>query len=164
MFSKEFEGIKIKSNDLVAFFKELKGELAFKGENEKGILRNIVKMSLEADEEGFIYFNELLFKAMKRIYGEERTKKKVLAEIEFKYLEKLQQIKEKMLMKSRKQDRIKAVSVNPFLTVMYKSMSFKAWFKIYRQNLDKRQDEINFGIDRDSSDEELEAINSHNGH
>lgn len=53
-------------------------------------MRNIVKMNLESDEEGFIYFNELLFKSMKRIYGCERTKKKVLAEIELKTLEKLQ--------------------------------------------------------------------------
>src|SRR5438105_407810 len=82
-FSKDFEGVKIKSVDLVPFFKELKGNLAFVGENDAGIMRNIVKMSLESDEEGFIYFNELLFKAMKRKYGEERTKKKVLAEYEF---------------------------------------------------------------------------------
>ena len=78
-FSKEFEGIKIRSFDLVPFFKELKGNLSFTGENDAGIMRNIVKMSLESDEEGFIYFNELLFKSMKRKYGEEKTKKKILA-------------------------------------------------------------------------------------
>lgn len=54
------------------FFKSLKGNLGMhneKGESDTVIMRNIVKMNLESDEEGFIYFNELLFKAMKRIYG-----------------------------------------------------------------------------------------------
>lgn len=63
------------------------------------------------------------------------------------------------MMKSRRQERVKAVSVNPFLTVMYKSMSFKAWLKIYRENYKKRREEIDFGVDRDSSDEELDGEN-----
>jgi hypothetical protein len=52
---------------------------------------------------------------------------------------------------------VKAVSVNPFLTIMYKSMSFKAWLNIYRKNYEKRQDEINYGVDRDSSDDDIET-------
>lgn len=114
-FSKEYEGLKIRSLDLMPFFKHLKGNLAFTGETDSGIMRHIVKMNLECDEEGFIYFNELLFKAMRRIYGEERTKKKVLADFEFKTMEKLMAIKEKQVMKSRKQERVKAVSVKTFL-------------------------------------------------
>jgi hypothetical protein len=101
-FSKEFDGLKVRSFDLVPFFKSIKGNLSFSGESDSGIMRNIVKMNLESDEDGFIYFNELLFKSMKRVYGEERTKKKVLADLEFKTLEKLQQMKMKMIMKSRK--------------------------------------------------------------
>lgn len=58
-------------------------------------------MNVEADDEGFVYFNELLFKAMKRRYGVERTKKRVLAELEFETLEKLQKIKDKMIILSR---------------------------------------------------------------
>ena len=71
---------------------------------------------------------------MKRQYGQERTKKRILAEFELKALEKLQNIKEKMIQKSRKQERVKAVTVNPFLMVMYKNMSFKAWIKQYSKN------------------------------
>ena len=37
-------------------------------------------------------------------------------------------------------------------------MSFKTWLKIYRQNYSKRREEIDFGIDRESSDEEEERI------
>ena len=71
---------------------------------------------------------------MKRTYGTERTKKKILIELEFKTLEKLQKIKMNTILKERKNQRIKAVTVNPFLAVMYKNMSFKAWAKIYRNN------------------------------
>lgn len=37
-------------------------------------------MDLEADEEGFVYFNELLFKSMKRAFGEKRITNKILAD------------------------------------------------------------------------------------
>lgn len=42
-----------------------------------------------SDENGFVYFNELLFKAMKRKYAEERLKKKAMIEYELQTLEKL---------------------------------------------------------------------------
>ena len=36
-----------------------------------------------------------------------------------------------MLKIERHDQKVKAVTVNPFLTIMYKNMSFKAWLKIY---------------------------------
>ena len=44
------------------------------------------------DDDGFIYFNELLYKTMKRRYAPGRTKKKVLFELELKTLEILENI------------------------------------------------------------------------
>ena len=88
-----------------------------------------------SDEEGFVYFNELLFKSMKRRYGQERTKKKVLVDLELKTLEKLMRIKEKMITKQRGIERIKAVTFNPFLAVMYKNMSFRSWNKLFSKDL-----------------------------
>jgi hypothetical protein len=96
-FSKEFEGIRMNSLDLTIFFKHLKGNLGMHSESDQHILRNIVKMNLESDENGFVYFNELLFKAMKRKYAEERTKNRVLIEHELKILQKLMDIKQTML-------------------------------------------------------------------
>ena len=125
--AKEFQGLKVRSLDLVFLFKDLGGNLGMKNETEKTIMRYIVKMNLESDEEGFIYFNELLFKSMKRIYGKERTKKRILVDLELKTLDKLQKIKDNQLRKARKNERVKAVTVNPFLMMMYKNMSFKAW-------------------------------------
>lgn len=109
----------------------MEGRLSFGSASESEILRNLVKMNLESDEEGFIYFNEMLFKTMKRVYGTERSRKRILIEFELKTLERLQQLKLKIATKDRKEQRIKAVTVNPFLAVMYKNMSFKAWRKIY---------------------------------
>ena len=58
-------------------------------DSDSHILRNIVKMNLESDEHGFIYFNELLFKAMKRKYTDERTKNRILINHEVQILERL---------------------------------------------------------------------------
>jgi hypothetical protein len=100
-------------------------------ESDAHILRNIVKMSLDSDEHGFVYFNEVLFKSMKRKYAEERTKNRALIEHEVRALEKLQIMKQKMIKKQRHDDKVRAVTVNPFLTIMYKSMTFKSWVKLY---------------------------------
>jgi hypothetical protein len=54
-------------------------------------------MDLEADGDGFVYFNELLFKTMKMVFGEEHLKHKKLIEAEFRALKKIKQIKEKIL-------------------------------------------------------------------
>jgi len=83
------------------------------------------------DDDGFIYFNELLYKTMKRRYAPGRTKKKVLFELELKTLEILEKIMKEQVLASRKKERQKAVSVNPFLAMMYKSMSFNVWKYIY---------------------------------
>jgi hypothetical protein len=48
-----------------------------------------------SDDEGFVYFNELLYKTMKRRYAKGRTKKKVMFELELETLEKLEKIMER---------------------------------------------------------------------
>lgn len=47
VFAKEHEGIRIKANDLVSFFRSLGGNLAFGNVSDQEIMRNIVKMNLE---------------------------------------------------------------------------------------------------------------------
>jgi hypothetical protein len=86
---------------------------------------------LARDDDGFIYFNELLFKTMKRRYMPNRTKKKILFEMELNTLEKLERIMKEQIYASRKKERQKAVAVNPFLVMMYKNMSFNVWCDIY---------------------------------
>jgi hypothetical protein len=68
---------------------------------------------------------------MKRRYANGRTKKKVLYELELDTLDRLDKIMKEQIFASRKKERMKAVAVNPFLAMMYKSMSFNVWRDIY---------------------------------
>lgn len=131
IFAKEYDGIKMREMDLMKFFRELKGNLGFKGQesDDKLILRSVVKMGVESDEDGFVYFNELLYKSMKRLHGDEHINNKKLALNEIETKKKIQQITNLQIKKSREVEKKQAVAVNPFLTIMYKRMSFKAWAK-----------------------------------
>lgn len=60
--------------------------------DRKGIERELVIMNIQADPDGFVYFNELLYKTMKRRYMPGRTKKKILFECELDTLDKLEKI------------------------------------------------------------------------
>jgi hypothetical protein len=71
---------------------------------------------------------------MKRRYANGRTKKKVLYELELDTLDRLDKIMKQQIFASRKKERLKAVAVNPFLAMMYKSMSFNVWRDIYGKN------------------------------
>jgi len=95
-FSRDFDGFKIRGNDIQKFFKELKGDLGMSMiTDKKTVERELVIMNLQADNDGYIYFNELLYKTMKRRYAYGRTKKKVLYELELDTLEKLEKIMKK---------------------------------------------------------------------
>lgn len=72
---------------------------------------------------------------MKRRYANGRTKKKVLYELELDTLDRLDKIMKQQIFASRKKERLKAVAVNPFLAMMYKSMSFNVWRDIYGKNI-----------------------------
>lgn len=71
---------------------------------------------------------------MKRRYANGRTKKKVLYELELDTLDRLDKIMKEQIFASRKKERLKAVAVNPFLAMMYKSMSFNVWREIFGKN------------------------------
>ena len=60
-FSKEHSGIKIRMFELIGFIKELKGNLGMHGESDNVILRNCVKMNIDAY---FIVF--IIFLVMKK--------------------------------------------------------------------------------------------------
>lgn len=60
---------------------------------DKDIIKSVVLMELVSDEEGFVYFNELLFRAMRMVYGESRVKNKILVEHELKTMKKIEEIK-----------------------------------------------------------------------
>lgn len=105
---------------------------------DKEIIKDVVLMELQSDEDGFVYFHELLFRAMRRVYGEQHVKNKILVEHELRAMQKIEAIKQKMKKKAWKQERTQAAQVNPFMLQMYMNISFKAWLNQYRLNYDKR--------------------------
>ena len=68
---------------------------------------------------------------MKRRYMPSRTKKKILFECELDTLDKLEKIMTEQIKLSLAKERKDAIAVNPFLSMMYKSMSFNVWNDIY---------------------------------
>ena len=101
-----------------------------------------------------VYFNELLYKTMKRRYAPGRTKKKILFECELQTLEKLEKINREQIFLSLKKERQNATAINPFMATMYKNMSFNCWMRVYEKNLPKRNNEMLLGLERPISDED----------
>jgi len=40
------------------------------------IIKSVMQMELESDNESFVYYNELLYNVMRREYGEQHVKKR----------------------------------------------------------------------------------------
>eukprot|EP00825_Cyclidium_porcatum_P019509 TRINITY_DN2214_c0_g1_i1.p1 TRINITY_DN2214_c0_g1~~TRINITY_DN2214_c0_g1_i1.p1 ORF type:complete len:381 (+),score=74.92 TRINITY_DN2214_c0_g1_i1:61-1203(+) len=148
-FTKQYQGEKIHQKKLIQFFMALDPPLGFgSNKNTQKIIKEILKMQIHGDKNGFIYFNELLFVSMKRVmskriiskankelltyiaYEESQTKKKLLT------LQK-QMLSEEMsaannsqqkLSKQRPMDR-KVDKLNPFTLIIFVRMCLVTWKK-----------------------------------
>lgn len=65
-------------NKIIDFYSSMPKPLGMRGEIEEEIMKNIVMMDIQSDE-GYYYFNEILFKTMKRYYCNTPIKNKLLA-------------------------------------------------------------------------------------
>ena len=127
--------IKIRDNKLVLFFKTMSSPIGMEGEeinDDSDILRNVVLMNIKQDENGYIYFNELLYKVMKKKYGIKNVKNKILADKEIAAYIKINNIQKK---KSQGliSDNKKVYLVNPFLQYMNYKISFNTWMHFARR-------------------------------
>ena len=113
--------------------------------------KNIVQMDIRADEEGYVYFNELLYKVMRKSYGIKHIRNKQLAEHEASTFLKINKIQEKMS-KFLISEEKKAISVNPFLAMMYYTISFKTWMNMTRKKLEVDIKNENIYGSEDSND------------
>lgn len=111
-------------------------------------------MSLETDENGFVYFNDLLFKSMKLKYGEEHVRNKVLGFAETKTILKLNKLRKWISRSFWKNEKKAFSSANPFLAMMYYNKAYKKWKIWWHKNIERRQNEVKYELNRDSSDEE----------
>ena len=53
-----------------------------RGEKVNTIIKSVMQMELVSDNEGFVYFNELLFRVMRRVYGDPHVMNKILVDHE----------------------------------------------------------------------------------
>ena len=141
--------LKIKENQLTQFFRKLgeKGEkeqsLGFSEEFYNGgeLKKQILKMAIKSDN-GYIYFNELLYRCMRRKYGNMKINKRMqIFELRTQYGIYLMTLKIQQNSKSLSNEDIfnsivkKENGVNPFLTVMNFKISFKTWLKFARKKI-----------------------------
>ena len=87
-----------------------------------------------SDDEGLVYFNELLFGVMRRLYIEENNMNSVVYKQEQDTLEKIHENSIKAMKKgyyrqSRSQFLKKEGGANPFLTMMYLRITLRCWKK-----------------------------------
>ena len=146
--------VKMKDNKLLAFFKSMEVPLGMEKEvlnNDNDYNKNIVQMDIRADEEGYVYFNELLYKVMRKAYGVKHIRNKKLAEHEANTFMKINKIQEKMS-KFLISEEKKAISVNPFLAMMYYNISFKTWMNVTRKTMETELKNQNIYGSEDSND------------
>ena len=82
--------------------------LGMSDKSDKDIIKDVVLMELQSDEDGFVYFHELLYRTMRRYYGELHIKNKILVDHELRTMQKIEAIKLKMKKKSLKNERTQA--------------------------------------------------------
>merc|ERR1712166_1000823 len=104
--------------------------------------KTLLKMGIRS-EDGWIYFNELLYRCLRKVHGNFKLDKRM------QYVELLTQFKISMITTNFKSDTnkpdnemifnsltTKGQSVNPFLTQMYYRISFNAWLNASRKHRD----------------------------
>ena len=113
--------------------------------------KQILKMGIRSNEDCFIFFNELLYRCMRRIYGNFKLNRRMTVyeiTIQFKLLKlTLQQTKADKQNDSQKQEamlhKLSATeyAFNPFMTNMYFKISFMTWLNIARNSLAVKEHE-----------------------
>lgn len=147
---KKFRCKKIKESQLPKFFRELglKGDqatsLGFSTEfySEAELKKNILKMGIKSDQ-GSVYFNELLYRCMRRRYGNMKINKQMqIFELRTQYKIYQLTLKEKNIDVTKiDNDDIyqniikKENNMNPFLTIMNFKITFRTWLKFARKKL-----------------------------
>lgn len=146
--------LKIKEKQLPKFFRRL-GEdgdkatsLGFGPDHyEPGELKKqMLKMAIKSDN-GYVYFNELLYRCMRRKYGNMKINKKMqICELLTQYRIYLMtlEIQRKGHLQVSDEDIKHALvkkenGVNPFLTVMNFRITFRAWSKQARRRIAKAE-------------------------
>ena len=131
---------KIQEKNLARFFRALgeDGDLGFNKEkvNEDELKKHMLKMAIKGDL-GYIYFNELLYRCMRRKYSPPKLKKKLMVNevyTQYQVLQMTWKVKGINKMKMTNDDIYNSLikkenQINPFLMNMNYKITFKTWKK-----------------------------------
>lgn len=142
----KYRCIKLREKQLNDFFRALPMPFGLPPETSDDQLKKVMlKMGVRCDD-GYVYFNELLYRCMRRQYGNFKLNKKMQI-IELKTQYKIYQITNKQQNQTNKQELYELFfnkmigngkSVNPFLLQMYFHISFNTWLN-YSRKQDRRE-------------------------
>ena len=141
--SLKYKCVKMREKQLFDFFRKLPTPIGLPQEMTDNDIRKVMlKMGIRSDN-GYVYFNELLYRCMRRQYGNFKLGRKLqIRELTTQYMIYCQtckaQSKEKLI-KDHELFFSKMIgngkAVNPFLTMMYFKISFQVWRKYARKQL-----------------------------
>jgi hypothetical protein len=131
---------------LVDFFLSLAGPMGMKPSStthymtDPEVKKQILKMGIRSDD-GWIFFNELLYRCMRRVYSNFKLNKRMqITELRTLFKISLISMKAKDAEGQANSESVfeqiinKSQSVNPFLTMMYYRISFNTWLNAARKN------------------------------
>jgi hypothetical protein len=117
--------------------------------SESDVKKQVLKLGIRK-ENGFIYFNELLYRSMRRVYGNFKLNKKLqLKELRTQFRLFVMTEQQRLPRPNISNEEIfsnlinHGKSVNPFLTIMYYRISFNSWL-----NATRRDRETPFNVEK----------------
>jgi Ion transport protein len=135
-----YHGVKIHYNDLPQFMYGLSPALGLDRSVPRGkIMRMMVALRLDIDENGFIYYNDMLFVLLKKKYKQKKSghgqATNIIEGHEKATLSALKKIQEKSKKKFLHQEKILDFKgFDLFLSLMYVNITFKSWKKYAQRN------------------------------
>lgn len=138
--------VKLREKYLNKFFKQLPLPIGLPSDTTEDQMKKIMlKMGIKCDD-GYVYFNELLYRCMRRRYGSFRLNKRMqIHELKTQYKIYMLKLAHQSLIKQKEPYEIfftKTVGhgkqVNPFLQTMYHHITFNSWLN-YALKVQKRE-------------------------
>lgn len=107
--TRETHGVRMQARNLIDFFKLLEPEIGFgKAEKREKVAKEIMNMNITGDDENNVYFNEVLYGALKRAFGDIELHKEGKEKIRVKVTPNTQKlIAQEELMTKRKIEKVK---------------------------------------------------------
>ena len=132
-FSFTYHGIMIAYSDIPDFVYNLGKKLGFDTRiPRENVIRTMIALQLRVDENGFVYYNDMLYTILKRAYRKKfkgNNENKLLVEREERLaVSQLSQIQKKVKKNYMNEEKkIELKGANLFFELMYTKTVFKSW-------------------------------------